>query len=144
MCPDKFELAQWYVSKLNFKIMNDVEALGEKDGPLFISGDGGHTGIAIFSSASKADKDFSVNVIPAFELSPDDFVAYVKEQLSAGLAFTVYDHIISFSIYIVDPQGTKIELVSHQVAVLAPQLKALGIQVKKMNPVHDPNFRSQS
>ena len=38
---DKFELAKWYQETLGFEVIADIEALGEKRGPLYISADGG-------------------------------------------------------------------------------------------------------
>ncbi len=138
-CPDKMALARWYQTKLGFQIVANVEDLGEKDGPVFISADGGNSGIAIFTA--KASAQVGTKCIPAFEASPESFLQFYENQRHETSNLVVYDHLISFSIYIVDPVGTKIEILCSQYKTMAPLLEKAGITAKRMNPSHDPSYQ---
>lgn len=139
-CRDKFELAWWYQEKLGFELIVDLEALGEKDGPVIVSADGGQTGISIFTAKKDLDRDFSIKTIPAFEVSPEDFLDFYKSHKKEVADVVIYDHRVSFSIYLFDPVGSKIEIVCNQYQKLEPLLKKDGIFPKRMNPVHDPAY----
>ena len=55
---------------------------------------------------------------------------------------TVYDHLVSFSIYLLDPTGTKIEILCSRYAAVGALLKKAGIVAKRMNPSHDPAYQN--
>jgi hypothetical protein len=138
--PDKFELASWYQQNFGFEIVTDIEALGEKNGPILISADGGRSGISIFSKGDR-DRSYALPGVPAFEVAPDDFVQLYSERLKVSPDLVVYDHLVSLSIYVIDPVGTKIEFVCNDHQSLRPRLSSLKIPVKTMNPSNDSHYR---
>ena len=70
---NKFQLAKWYCDNLGFEVLGDIEAMGESEGPIFISGDGGKTALSLFNKKAR-HKVIGTNCIPAFELEPEDFI----------------------------------------------------------------------
>jgi len=139
-CRDKAVLADWYRKKLGFEILSDVEAMGEKEGPLFVSADGGKTGIAIFSKEKGRDEEFKLTCIPAFEASPESFLEFYKSLKIEIPDLVIYDHLISYSLYFADPVGTKLEVLCSKYAEMGEKLKEAGIPTKRMNPSHDPAY----
>jgi hypothetical protein len=140
VCPNKFELAEWYKKNLGFEIIQDVEELGERDGPLIISGDGGKTGISIFTHKGSAKKEFAIQCIPSFEISIQDFVTFYREQKKINPDVAVYDHLTSLSIYFFDPMGTRLEFTASNYIEAKSVLESEQVPVKTMNPSHDPAY----
>ncbi|MCB9061573.1 MAG: hypothetical protein H6622_08635 [Halobacteriovoraceae bacterium] len=104
----KYELAKWYIDKLDFKIIDDIEKLGEKDGPLFISGDGGKTALSIFNR--RADlKEFKNTCLPAFCVSSENFLE-LYNKFSCHEKIEIIHHHLFVSFYILDFEGNKIEI----------------------------------
>lgn len=141
-CPNKFELAEWYKSHLGFEIVQDVEALGERDGPLIVSGDGGRTGISIFTSKD-LKRDFALKCIPAFEVSTKDFIDFYKAEKARRPETAIYDHLSSFSVYFFDPMGTKLEFTAANYQETKDALAKEQILPKVMNPSHDPDYQKR-
>ena len=105
---DKYRLFDWYEEYLNFKIIDDIEKLGEKGGPLFISSDDGMTAISIFSR-DKAD-EFKRVCIPAFSCNSHDFLEAYLRFKNDDEGLEIFDHHIFLSFYPTDPEGTKLEI----------------------------------
>lgn len=107
---DKYELAKWYEKNLGFKIIDDIEKLGELGGPLFVSGDNGKTALSIFTDNGKI-KDTRTLCIPAFGTDYENFLYlfnHFKDNVENELK--IIDHYLFFSFYTNDPTGTRIEI----------------------------------
>lgn len=107
---DKYALAKWYEKFLDFKIIEDIEKLGEKNGPLFISSDNSNTAISIFNVSTLDKPEAKTNCIPAFSVTASDFIEkfYKFKQEVDGLE--IIDHILFYSFYVNDLHGTRIEI----------------------------------
>tara|TARA_Y100000817_G_C16681484_1_gene466147 strand:- start:134 stop:538 length:405 start_codon:yes stop_codon:yes gene_type:complete len=129
---DKYVLANWYVEYLGFKIVEDLEKLGEVQGPLVISGDEGQTGLALFN---KKDRHSSVgtNVIPAFEVSPEEFVRLFQKSMTDS-KLVMFDHLIFFSFYLKDSDGSPVEITSKKYQEVKERLEREGIPFEPMLP----------
>lgn len=99
--PNKVALANWYCAHLGFKIIDDLEKVGEPGGPVLITSDDGVTGLSIFTSLK--DKK---NVFPAFGADIETFLMMVKKFGKPR----IYDHYYFFSFYIHDLDQNKIEI----------------------------------
>ena len=106
---DKYKLFNWYEEFFDFKIIEDIEKLGEKNGPLFISADEGKTAISIFN-ISVMNESSKTNCIPAFSYSAEKFVEKYFLFLENEIDVKVFDHYLFYSFYTNDPEGTRIEL----------------------------------
>lgn len=128
---DKYKLADWYCQKLDFQIVEDIEKLGEKNGPLVISGDGGKSGISIFNN--KSGKENGTTVIPAFHVDKNEFVKLHKQFSSADQDIVIYDHLIFCSFYIKDPDASVVEITNSQYKELLVLLKEQNIKAMPMS-----------
>jgi hypothetical protein len=129
---DKLRLAKWYCENLGFKIIADIEALGEAEGPVFVSGDDGRTGITIFTKRER-HKGAGTTVIPAFEVLPESLIHLYKKYRQKE-DILIYDHLIFFSIYVFDGDQNKLEIMSMQYEKMRELLKKEGIPSRAINP----------
>lgn len=134
IAPDKFELAKWYQDYLGFEVLGDIEEMGEKGGPIFISSDGGKTALSIFNDPGTIDNIKTI-CIPAFGLDPNDFIELFhrvsKEEESE---VKIFDHYLFISFYFSDPCGTRIEINCMDVEALKKQLGSLNLKFEKFEP----------
>jgi len=98
---NKEKLASWYCEKLGFKITDDLEKMGEPDGPILITADGGVTSISVFTRKRPIQ-----NIFPAFSCTIDRFME-IRNHFDTP---RIYDHFRFFSFYIYDPDQNKIEI----------------------------------
>jgi catechol-2,3-dioxygenase len=122
--------AAWYELSLGFK---RVSTSSDPYGPLLISGDGGQTGIALFTSKVKADPSRVV----AFKVSAEEFLAFAvdleERELKAPdgarlVAEEVLDHGDVLSFYLHDPDGNAIEITTDEVDAARLGLRGLAIR----------------
>lgn len=122
--------AAWYELTLGFKRVSTSE---DPYGPLLISGDGGETGIALFTSKVKADPSRVV----AFRVSAEELLAFavdLEERELAGpdgtrlTAEDVHDHGDVLSYYLHDPDGNAIEITTPEVDAARLGLRGLAIR----------------
>lgn len=123
---NKYNLAEWYEEHLGFQIMNDVEKLGEKNGPLLISGDKGKTFISIFNQYS-AELVIGTKCIPAFHLKPSDFLKLYKHFNHFTPNLEVQDHRVFCSFYVHDPDQTLLEFSCSDYQTIKSLLENEGI-----------------
>jgi len=98
---DKEKLAHWYCENLGFEITDDLEKMGEPDGPVLISADGGVTSISVFTRKRQIQ-----NIFPAFSCTIDQFME-IRNRFASP---RIYDHFRFFSFYVFDPDQNKIEV----------------------------------
>ncbi|MEC9283464.1 MAG: VOC family protein [Bdellovibrionota bacterium] len=130
---DKIQLARWYCENLDFEILGDIEELGEKEGPIFISGDGGKTALSLFQRKER-HRGVGTNCIPAFEISPEDFLKLFDRFNSEENTLEVFDHYLFLSFYTEDPDGSKLEFTSLKHEKLRSLLNQRNIPYKNINP----------
>lgn len=125
---DQYEAAEWYEKVLGLKVLEDLEGWTAGGGPLTISGDGGHSGIALFARPS--EKSVNQSTV-AFGVGGDDFAAFIArlpelklvDRLGAPVtADEIADHAKSWSIYFTDPYGNPIEVTTYDYDLVKEKL----------------------
>ena len=130
---NKFQLAKWYCDNLGFEVLGDIEAMGESEGPIFISGDGGKTALSLFNKKAR-HKVIGTNCIPAFELEPEDFIHLYTTFKDNENNLEIFDHYLFLSFYAEDPDGSKLEFTSLKHEELRSLLNQRNFTYKKINP----------
>lgn len=115
---DRNEAARWYGKVFGLSVIRELDSWA-KAGPLFIGNGDGTVKLALFSGTKSSDG--SVNRI-AFSASGRNFVDFVDgldgtELYLLGRRVTrndLVDHDLSYSIYLDDPDGNKLELTCYE------------------------------
>lgn len=122
---DRDAAAIWYERTFGFERIEESE---DPYGPLTLSGDGGTTGIALFTSKIEAEP----NRVVAFRVDANEFQAFAARIPKLGLAHgegevlkvtDVIDHGDVLSYYFVDPDGNAFELATYDVEVARRGIK---------------------
>lgn len=122
---DKHALGRWYCEQLGFRILGDIETMGELNGPLVISSDDGLTAISIFTSVKPPN-----NGAPAFSSDVPGFLA-LWEKFGRPRVFT---HHLFYSFYLDDPDANRLEFCCWDVPALERVLSGLGVTAYPMTP----------
>lgn len=115
LVPDRHAAANWYRDILGLTAKPEDETWADENpgGPLMISGDGGHSSLALFQGPSENTKTDGFRRV-AFGASGDQFVAFVAFGRERGLQpMKVVDHETQISVYFNDPWGHALEVTTH-------------------------------
>ena len=123
--PNKQALGEWYCFNLGFKVVDDLEKLGESNGPLLISSDDGITGLSIFNARRKPE-----NIFAAYGTSSIEFIQ-LHEKFSQP---PIYDHYRFFSFYIKDLDGNSVEICCTDYTPLKARFDQKNIRYIFMTP----------
>ncbi len=113
---DRERAADWYARALGFA---ELERSEDPYGPLVISGDGGDTGLALFTSRVPSEP----NRVVAFRVDGDEFLAFAANLLQVELRGPsgsrlrpedAVDHGDVLSFYFADPDGNAFELLTRE------------------------------
>ncbi|REJ77684.1 MAG: hypothetical protein DWQ47_15040 [Acidobacteria bacterium] len=116
---DQREAAKWYSTVLGLEVEADLEHWAADGGPLMVSGDGGHSGIALFARPNEKSSNQST---VAFGMAGDDFARFVSSLADMDLVDrngqvlskdSVVDHDSSWSVYFPDPYGNPVEVTTY-------------------------------
>ncbi|MFT7487294.1 MAG: catechol 2,3-dioxygenase-like lactoylglutathione lyase family enzyme [Candidatus Paceibacteria bacterium] len=122
--------AKWYCDLFGFEI---TECTQDPYGPLSISGDGGATGLALFTSRVSSDS----NRVVAFRVTADEFVAFgarlLDQEVRGGSGARVCpedakDHGDVLSFYINDPDCNPIEIMTRELEPARVGLRRLSVE----------------
>ncbi len=111
------ESAAWFERVLGFEKVEESE---DPYGPLTVSGDGGTTGLALFTSKVAPDP----NRVVAFRVDGKEFEAFANRVADLRLTSAngeivrvtdVVDHGDVLSFYFTDPEGNAFELTTYDV-----------------------------
>jgi catechol 2,3-dioxygenase-like lactoylglutathione lyase family enzyme len=125
--------AAWYELSLGFQ---RISASSDPYGPLVMSGDGGETGIALFTSKVRADPSRVV----AFRVSAEELLAFAVDLEERELmapdgarlcAEDVHDHGDVLSYYLHDPDGNALEITTSEVDAARLGLRGLAIRAAR-------------
>ncbi|MFT7670658.1 MAG: catechol 2,3-dioxygenase-like lactoylglutathione lyase family enzyme [Planctomycetota bacterium] len=127
---DREKAAAWYERTFGFACTSRSE---DPYGPLVISGDGGKTGLALFTSRVAPD----LNRVVAFRIDGSEFLAFASRltqmELYKGdgkrvVAGDVADHGDVLSYYFTDPDGNAFELATYDVEDVRRWLRGLKVE----------------
>ena len=114
---DRERAARWYAQTLGF---TELERAADPYGPLVVSGDGGVTGLALFTSRVPSEP----NRVVAFRVDGEEFLAFAARLLRHELRGPsgsrlrpedAVDHDDVLSYYFADPDGNAYELLTGDV-----------------------------
>jgi len=124
---DREASAAWFGQTFQFEC---IECSDDPYGPLTVSGDGGTTGIALFTSKVVPDP----NRVVAFRVEGGEFLAFAQRLHDLALSNTegqplgltdVVDHGDVLSYYFLDPDGNGYELATYDVDAARRGIKDL-------------------
>ncbi len=130
---DRELAAAWYEVTLGFQ---RLEASEDPYGPLLMTGDGGETGIALFTSKVKP----TASRIVAFHVGAEEFMAFavdLDERDLRGMDGTrlspgdVIDHGDVLSFYFADPDGNGFEVTTRETEAARLGLRGLAIRAER-------------
>ncbi len=122
--------ARWYGEVFGFEITERTE---DPYGPLAVSGDGGESGLALFTSRVASDP----NRVVAFRVSADELVAFAGRLLEREVRGSngsrlcpeeAIDHGDVISFYMSDPDGNPLELTTREVDAARVGLRRLSVE----------------
>ncbi|MCB9915127.1 MAG: VOC family protein [Planctomycetes bacterium] len=130
---DRELAAAWYELHLG---LQRREVSADPYGPLVLSGDGGGTALALFTSKVKPDP----NRVVAFAVGAEELLAFAVDlderpmQAPDGARLTaadVVDHGDALSYYFKDPDGNAYELACYEVDAARLGLRGLAIRAQR-------------
>ena len=122
--------AKWYRDVFGFEV---VERTEDPYGPLAVSGDGGTTGLALFTSRVNSDP----NRVVAFRVAAKEMVAFAARLLDREVRAAsgarlcpedATDHGDVISFYLVDPDGNPLEIMTRDVQEARSGLRRLSAE----------------
>jgi catechol 2,3-dioxygenase-like lactoylglutathione lyase family enzyme len=114
---DRELAARWYARTFG---LVETERSDDPYGPLVVSGDGGETGLALFTSRVPSDP----NRVVAFRVDAEEFLGFAERLLDrevrgpSGARLRpedAIDHGDVVSLYVCDPDGNAYELLTREV-----------------------------
>lgn len=127
---DRERSADWYHEVLGFLVAERSE---DPYGPLVVSGDGGKTGLALFTSRVSSDPSRVV----AFRVDAAEFIGFGERLLEREIRGTngarlapegAVDHGDVISFYITDPDGNALEIMTREVNQARTGLRRLSAE----------------
>ena len=117
LVPDRYEAARWYKENLGFEIIERYKLWADVGGPLHISADGGHSGLALFERGPHTH--IKAECLIAFRVGAKEFIAFAEGLQSSSIrdaggeplkVESVVDHDLCYAFYFQDPYGNEFEL----------------------------------
>jgi catechol 2,3-dioxygenase-like lactoylglutathione lyase family enzyme len=126
LVPDQWEAAEGYGRVLGFSVIQEHIHWADEGGPLMITNDDDQTLLALFRDTPQADSQVVGLGRVAYRVNSDDFMLFLKN--SSGWRQPplappdVVDHDKSYSVYLTDPYGNRLEVTSYDYAALCAKL----------------------
>jgi len=127
--PNRYEAARWYQAVLGFEVCRQFEDWAEPGyGPLMISTDGGKTKLALFDGTPQGtDSPIGIRRV-AFRVNGEPFFKFIEHLDAVAETHSVrrseiFDHEKSFSVYLADPYGNRLEITTYEYNLVRNQLE---------------------